>query len=134
MSSQSFFEFIIEIFVFDIVVKYIRSSLEISKNEDVDSRDLREQIDRLLNQKMNSVIAFNAWREKQQLHEKIIIYENFIQMKYFDQLKEYFDNTVNSIKHDIREILQNYLLHTAESENESAALSERYLPSTPNKV
>jgi hypothetical protein len=34
------------------------------------------------------------------MHEKIIIYENFIQMKYFDQLKEYFDNIVNSIKHD----------------------------------
>jgi hypothetical protein len=55
------------------------------------------------------------------MHEKIIIYENFIQMKYFDQLKECFDNIVNSIKHDIRQILQNYLLFAAEHEIESAA-------------
>ncbi len=44
-------------------------------------------------------------------------------MKYFDQLKEYSDNIVNSIRHDIRQILQNYLLLAAESEHESAALS-----------
>ncbi len=43
-------------------------------------------------------------------------------MKYFDQLKEYSDNIVNSIRHDIRQILQNYLLLTAKSEHESAAL------------
>jgi hypothetical protein len=56
------------------------------------------------------------------MHEKIIIYENFIQMKYFDQLKDYSDNIVNSIRHDIRQILQNYLLLAAESEFKSAAL------------
>ncbi len=58
---NSFFEFIsIEMFVFDIVVKYIRSILEFSKNEDINSRELREQINKLLNQKMNSIIAFSA--------------------------------------------------------------------------
>jgi hypothetical protein len=40
--------------------------------------------------------------KKKQLHEKIIIYENFIQMKYFDQLKKCFDIIVISIRHDIR--------------------------------
>ncbi len=44
-------------------------------------------------------------------------------MKYFDQLKEYSDNIVNSVRHDIRQILQNYLLLAAESESESAAFS-----------
>ncbi len=43
-------------------------------------------------------------------------------MKYFDQLKEYSDNIVNSVRHDIRQILQNYLLFAAESESESAIL------------
>ncbi len=44
-------------------------------------------------------------------------------MKYFDQLKEYSDNIVNSVRHDIRQILQNYLLLAAESESESAVFS-----------
>ncbi len=44
-------------------------------------------------------------------------------MKYFDQLKEYSDNIVISIRHDIRQILQNYLLLATESEIEFAALS-----------
>ncbi len=44
-------------------------------------------------------------------------------MKYFDQLKKYFDNIVISIKHDIRQILQNYLLLATKSEIEFAALS-----------
>jgi hypothetical protein len=127
MNNQSFFEFIIiEMFVFDVVVKYIRLISEfrdVEKLERMNSRDLREQINRLLDQEMNLIIAFNAWKEKQQLHEKIIIYENFIQMKYFDQLKEYSDNIVNSIRHDIRQILQNYLLLIAEFEHKSAALS-----------
>ncbi len=121
MSSQFFFRFIIiEMFVFEIIIKYIRSISEFRDVEKlekrIDSRDLREQIDRFLDQKMNSVIAFNAWKKKQQLHEKIIIYENFIQMKYFDQLKRYSDNIVISIRHDIRQILQNYLFLAAKSE------------------
>ncbi len=41
-------------------------------------------------------------------------------MKYFDQLKKYFDIIVISIKHDIRQILQNYLLFAANSETKSA--------------
>ncbi len=44
-------------------------------------------------------------------------------MKYFDQLKEYSDNIVNSIRHDIRQILQNYLLLAAEHDIESSAFS-----------
>jgi hypothetical protein len=44
-------------------------------------------------------------------------------MKYFDQLKEYFDSIVISIRHDIRQILQNYLLFAAKSEHDFAALS-----------
>ncbi len=44
-------------------------------------------------------------------------------MKYFDQLKEYSDSIVISIKHDIRQILQDYLLLAADFEIESAALS-----------
>jgi hypothetical protein len=47
-------------------------------------------------------------------------------MKYFDQLKEYFDNIVISIKHDIRQILQNYLLLAAKSEHDSAAFSSSF--------
>jgi hypothetical protein len=93
MNNQFFFRFIIiEMFVFEIIIKYIRSTFEFRDVERlerrIDSRDLKKQINRFLNQKMNSIIAFNAWKKKQQLHEKIIIYENFIQMKYFDQLKE----------------------------------------------
>jgi hypothetical protein len=61
-------------FVFEMIVKYIRSIFEFRDVETlercIDSRDLREQIDRFLNQKMNSVIAFNAWKKKQQLHER----------------------------------------------------------------
>jgi hypothetical protein len=65
MSNQFFFRFIIiEMFVFEIIVKYIRSISEFRDVERlerrIDSQDLKEQIDRLLNQKMNSVIAFNA--------------------------------------------------------------------------
>ncbi len=117
---------VIEMFVFDVIIKYIRSISEFRDVERlerrIDSRVLREQIDRLLNQKLNSIIAFSAWTKKQQLHEKIDIYENFIQMKYFDQLKEYSDNIVISIKHNIRQILQNYLLLAANSEIEFAVL------------
>ncbi len=127
MSSQSFSRFITtEMPVSEIVAKYIRPTPEfrdVEKPERIDPRDLREQIDKLLDQEMNSVIAFDSWKEKQQLHEKIIIYENFIQMKYFDQLKEYSDNIVVSIRHDIRQTLQDYLLLAAESEHEPAALS-----------
>ncbi len=47
-------------------------------------------------------------------------------MKYFDQLKEYFDIIVISIRHDIRQILQNYLLLAADSEIESAAFSSSF--------
>jgi hypothetical protein len=47
-------------------------------------------------------------------------------MKYFDQLKEYSDSTVISIRHDIRQILQNYLLLAANSEIEFAALSSSF--------
>jgi hypothetical protein len=60
------------------------------------------------------------------LHEKIIIYENFIQIKYFDQLKKHFDNMIISIKHDIRQILQNYLLLAAKFEHDSAAFSSLF--------
>jgi hypothetical protein len=65
MSNQFFFRFIIiDMFVFQIVIKYICSISEFRDVETlerrIDSRDLRKQIDRLLNQKMNSVIAFNA--------------------------------------------------------------------------
>jgi hypothetical protein len=64
MSSQSFFEFIIiEMFVFDVVVKYIRLISEfrdVEELERMNSRDLREQIDKLLDQEMNLVITFNA--------------------------------------------------------------------------
>ncbi len=120
MKNQFFF-ILIEIFVLDIMIKYIRSIFEISKNEDVDSRKLRNQINRLLDQKMNSIIAFNAWKEKQRLHEKISIYENFIQMRYIDHLKEYSDNIVISIRHDIRQILQNYLLLVTKFEIEFEA-------------
>jgi hypothetical protein len=89
MSNQFFFRFIIiDMFVSQIIIKYIRSTFEFRDVETlekrIDSRDLKEQINRLLNQKMNSIIAFNAWKKKQQMHKKIIIYENFIQMKYFD--------------------------------------------------
>ncbi len=127
MNNQFFFEFIIiEMFVIDVIVKYIRLISEfrdVERLEKMNSRDLKEQINRFLNQKMNSVIAFNAWKKKQQLHEEIIIYENFIQMKYFDQWKEYSDNIVNSVRHDIRQILQNYLLLAAEFEHEFATFS-----------
>jgi ribosomal protein L32 len=44
-------------------------------------------------------------------------------MKYFDQLKEYSDSILISIRHDIRQILQNYLLIAAEFEHEFAASS-----------
>jgi hypothetical protein len=47
-------------------------------------------------------------------------------MKYFDQLKEYSDNIVNSIKHDIRQILQNYLLFAAKFKHESATFSSSF--------
>jgi hypothetical protein len=51
-------------FVFEIIIKYIRSISEFRDVERlekrIDLRDLREQIDRLLDQEMNSVIAFNA--------------------------------------------------------------------------
>jgi hypothetical protein len=65
MSSQFFFRFIIiEMFVFEIIVKYIRSISQFRDVEKlerrIDSRNLREQINKLLDQKMNSVIAFNA--------------------------------------------------------------------------
>jgi hypothetical protein len=64
MSSQSFFEFIIiEMFVFDVVVKYIRLTSEfrdVERLERMNPRDLREQIDKLLDQEMNLIIAFNA--------------------------------------------------------------------------
>jgi hypothetical protein len=36
---------------------------------------------------------------------EITIYENFIQMKYFDQLEGYSDSTVDSVRHDIRQAL-----------------------------
>jgi hypothetical protein len=131
MNNQFFFKFIIiEMFVFEIIIKYIRSIFEFRDVEKlerrIDSRDLRKQINRLLNQKMNSIIAFNAWKKKQQLHEKIIIYENFILMKYFDQLKEYFDNIVISIKHDIRQILQNYLFLAAKFKIDFATFSSLF--------
>jgi hypothetical protein len=89
MNNIFLFKFIIiEMFVFEMIIKYIRSIFEFRDVETlerrIDSRDLKKQIYRLLDQKMNSVIAFNAWKKKQQMHEKTIIYENFIQMKYFD--------------------------------------------------
>ncbi len=43
-------------------------------------------------------------------------------MKYFDQLKEYSDSIVILIRHDIRVILQDYLLLAANFEIEFAAL------------
>jgi hypothetical protein len=49
--------------VFDVIIKYIRSTFEfrdLEIEERIDSRDLKEQIDRLLYQEMNAVIAFNA--------------------------------------------------------------------------
>jgi hypothetical protein len=60
---SSFFRSI-EMFVFDVVIKYIRSTSEFRDVEKlekrIDSRNLKEQIDMLLDQKMNSIIAFNA--------------------------------------------------------------------------
>ncbi len=44
-------------------------------------------------------------------------------MKYFDQLKKYSNNIVNSIRHDIRQILQNYLLLAAKHDIEFATFS-----------
>ncbi len=49
--------------MFDVIIKYIRSTFEfrdLEIEERIDSRDLKEQIDRLLYQEMNAVIAFNA--------------------------------------------------------------------------
>jgi hypothetical protein len=64
-------------FMFDVIIKYIRSTSEfrdVEIEERIDSRNLKKQINKLLDQEMNSIIAFNAWKEEQQLHEKIIIY------------------------------------------------------------
>jgi hypothetical protein len=69
-------------FVFEIIIKYIRSISEFRDvetfDERIDLRDLKKQINKLLDQKMNSIIEFNSWKKKQQMYEKIIIYENFI--------------------------------------------------------
>jgi hypothetical protein len=50
--------------VFEIIIKYIRSISEFRDVEKlerrIDSRDLKEQINRFLDQEMNSIIAFNA--------------------------------------------------------------------------
>jgi hypothetical protein len=63
MNNQFFFKFIIiKMFVFDVIIKYIRSISEFRDVEKsrIDSRDLRKQINRFLNQEMNSVITFNS--------------------------------------------------------------------------
>ncbi len=50
--------------MFEIIIKYIRSISEFRDVEKlerrIDSRDLKEQINRFLDQEMNSIIAFNA--------------------------------------------------------------------------
>jgi hypothetical protein len=49
--------------MFDVVIKYIRLTSEfrdVERLERMNSRDLKEQINKFLNQEMNSVIAFNA--------------------------------------------------------------------------
>jgi hypothetical protein len=55
-------------FVFEIIVKYIRSTFEfrdVERLEKIDSRDLKKQINKFLNQKMNLIIAFDSWKEEQ---------------------------------------------------------------------
>jgi hypothetical protein len=65
MNNQFFFKFIIiEMLVFEMIIKYIRSIFQFCDVETlekrIDSRDLKEQINKLLDQKMNSIIAFNT--------------------------------------------------------------------------
>ena len=58
-----------------------------------------------LQQALKVAVLLNAKNEITQLHRKIRIYRKFIQMKYFETLKLFFETTVDLIKNEIRKTI-----------------------------
>ena len=61
-----------------------------------------------LQQALKIAVLLNAKNEITQLHKKIKIYRKFIQMKYFEILKLFFEITVDLIKNEIRKTINEF--------------------------
>ena len=54
------------------------------------------------------IVLCNAKDEKIQLYKKIEVYKNFIQLKYFETLKMYFEITIDLIKNEIKKTINEF--------------------------
>ena len=61
-----------------------------------------------LQQALKIAVLLNAKNEIIQLHKKIKIYRKFIQIKYFEIIKMFFEITVNQIKNEIKKTINEF--------------------------
>ena len=61
-----------------------------------------------LQQTLKIAVLLNAKNEIIQLHKKIKIYRKFIQMKYFEIMKMFFEITVDQIRNEIRKTINKF--------------------------
>ena len=61
-----------------------------------------------LQQTLKIVVLLNAKNEIIQLHKKIEVFRNFIQIEYFEILKQYFEITVDLIKNEIKKTIHEF--------------------------
>jgi hypothetical protein len=62
-----------------------------------------------LRDELNIALLADDVKEKERVHKKIDIFDNFIEISYFEILNDYFDITVNMIKDEIRQSFFSYI-------------------------
>ena len=61
-----------------------------------------------LQQTLKIAVLLNAKNEIIQLHKKIEMYRNFIQIEYFEILKIFFEITVDLIRNEIKKTINKF--------------------------
>ena len=62
-----------------------------------------------LQQRLKIAVLLNAKNEIIQLHKKIKMFKNFIQIEYFEILKMFFKIIVDLIKNEIKKTINKFL-------------------------
>lgn len=76
------------------------------------AKEWKSEIEMQLQRALKIAVLLNSKDEEAQLHKKIEIFRNFVQMKYFETLKLYSETTVDSIKGEIIQTINDTSLLT----------------------
>jgi hypothetical protein len=130
------FSFSFDFFFSDIsrsLSSYIRRLIFLSVFRDIDDeenqRDLREwrkQVDHQLRDELNVALLASDVKEEQRVHREIDIFDNFVEMSYFETLNDHFNITVDLIREKIRQGFFSYIRMTVEFDVEDDESSRSF--------